>query len=93
MVLLLRPADRATSSHARDAAMSRGTACASRVRPDSVSSTLRVVRVNSSTPSDVSSWRICELSVCWLMCWRWAARVKCSSSATATNDPRFRRSG
>ena len=64
--------------------LQRGRPSASSRRPASVSSTLRVVRTNSSTPSSASSCRIAWLTGEAAMCSRSAAREKLSSSATAT---------
>ena len=52
--------------------------------PAGVSSTRRVVRTNSTSPSSRSSSRIARESGDCDMCRRSAARPKCSSSATAT---------
>ena len=52
--------------------------------PAAVSSTLRVVRWNSTTPISASSALICWDSGGWAICSRSAARPKCASSATAT---------
>ena len=56
----------------------------SKTEPDAVSSTLRVVRTNSTTPRSRSSSRIARDNGDCDMCNRSAARPKCSSSATAT---------
>ena len=56
----------------------------SSVCPATVSSTPRALRMNSVTPSSVSSARICWLSGGCCMPSRRAARVMCRSSATAT---------
>lgn len=52
--------------------------------PAAVSSTWRVVRRSSWTPTASSSWRMAMLSAGWLTNSRSAARVKLSSCATAT---------
>ena len=86
---------RSVTRSARRAASSSAVAVSSASRmlrawgssrsPASVSATLRVLRSNSVTPTRRSSCRIWEESACWAMNSRSAARVKCSSSATATN--------
>ena len=71
-------------ANASSTACSAAVPSASSRRPASVSSTLRVVRTNSSTPSSASSCRIAWLTGEAAMCSRSAAREKLSSSATAT---------
>ena len=75
---------RVAAANAASTAANAELPSASSRRPASVSSTCRVVRVNSSTPSSPSSWRIAALSGDAAMCSRSAAREKLSSSATAT---------
>ena len=52
--------------------------------PAMVSTTPRLVRSSSKTPTASSSCRTCADRTCWATWARWAAAVKLASSATAT---------
>ena len=72
--VLDRRVDRGEDARARSSSTS----------PAGASSTLRVVRYSSGSPSSASKRRICCESGGWAMWSRSAARPKCRSSATAT---------
>jgi hypothetical protein len=78
----------ATCRSSDSMSLSRGATTRNSRSPASVTDTLRVVRVNSRTPSRASSPRIVWLSIDWEMPNRAAARVKLRSSATAINASR-----
>ena len=77
-------AARRASSVAASTAARISRARSSSTSPAGASSTLRVVRYSSGSPSSASRRRICWESGGWAMCRRAAARPKCRSSATAT---------
>jgi hypothetical protein len=57
--------------------------CSSAAAPAAVKVAVRPDRSKSVAPRSSSSFRICALTPDWLMCTRFAARVKFSSPATA----------
>ncbi len=79
-----RPWTAATASRAARMPARVRVASVSSARPAPVSSTLRVVRVKSAAPSSRSRARTEADSPDWETIIRWAALVKCRSSATAT---------
>ena len=87
-----RPTVRA-SANARSAAASTSRPEASSAAPAGVRATSRVVRSSRATPSSRSSCATDLDTACWARWSRSAARVKLSSSATATNARSRRRSG
>ena len=78
-----RPFSAATASRASWTASSATRALSPKSRPAAVSRTCRVVRTKSFAPSSSSSARTELDSADWTILARWAARVKCCSSATA----------
>jgi hypothetical protein len=90
--LALRSRTSLIASRAASTCCSTRRASASRAVPASVRDTVRLVRFKSRTPSSVSSLRLCSLTVGWATCSRSAARLKCSSYATATKYLRCRSS-